>query len=246
MKYQDQKLRQMLAAEYVLGTLTGRARKRFERLLRGDGALAAEARYWETRLAGLALRLKPVAAREVVWAEIDRQINANKVTALGTAQPKPAANLWRAWAIAASLACVGLGLKLVQLINAGPQIVELQKIVTVAQPMPYVAVLQPGGDARFMLSISPDKGMMKVSVAGINHPADYRRQCLELWVLDDAGKPHSLGVMPEKGEMDMPLPKNMPMPKKPMLAVSLEPKGGSPTGLPTGPVLTAGPAIQAL
>jgi anti-sigma-K factor RskA len=29
------------------------------------------------------------------------------------------------------------------------------------------------------------------------------------------------------------------------LAVSLEPQGGSPTGKPTGPVLTSGPATQA-
>jgi anti-sigma-K factor RskA len=30
------------------------------------------------------------------------------------------------------------------------------------------------------------------------------------------------------------------------LAVSLEPVGGSPTGKPTGPVLTSGPAIKAV
>ena len=30
----------------------------------------------------------------------------------------------------------------------------------------------------------------------------------------------------------------------PTLAVSLEPKGGSPTGAPTGPVLLSGPCIK--
>jgi anti-sigma-K factor RskA len=30
----------------------------------------------------------------------------------------------------------------------------------------------------------------------------------------------------------------------PMLAVSLEPRGGSPTGSPTGPVLYSGPCVK--
>ena len=59
MKYDNLKLRQMLAAEYVLGTLRGRARRRFERLARGDIAIRTEIRFWESRLAGLAAGMEP-------------------------------------------------------------------------------------------------------------------------------------------------------------------------------------------
>ena len=248
MKYQNPELRQMLAAEYALGTLRGAARRRFERLLARDPALAAERNLWEQRLAGLALRVAPVAPRELVWAAIDRSINSSKTAALPERKHFQDVNFWRAWAIAASVACFGVAFKLWQQVSEGPQMIPSPFVVQVPvkQPATYVAMLQPGGDTQFQLSLAPDKGLFKVSASGSKHPVDYNKRSLELWVLDDAGKPHSLGVMPEQGEMQMPWPKDMPMPNKPVLAVSDEPKGGSPTGQPTGPVLTAGPVLRSL
>lgn len=248
MKYENAKLRQMLAAEYVLGTLRGRARARFSRLLAADGALRKEVQFWEQRLVGFALRLKPQPPRAVVWAEIDRIINSNKVSSLPVRTPAPSNALLKTWAVAASVTSIALGWQLWQQVNAPPQIVEVEKIVRVEvpQPMPYVAVLTPGGDLKFVLALSPDKGQIKVAVVGQKAPVDLLQRSLELWVLDEAGKPHSLGVLPESGEAQMPMPKGTPMPKSPTLAISDEPKGGSTTGLPTGPVLTAAPALQAL
>jgi anti-sigma-K factor RskA len=202
MKYQNPQLRQSLAAEYVLGTLRGRARTRFTRLLAGDSALRGEVRFWEQRLGTLGLRLKPLAPRPVVWAAIDYAINASKVTALPPAPGR--INLWRVWAVAASLATVGLGFELWQLMSQGPQIVEVPRIVQVAQPTPYVAMLAPGGDTRYVLSLAPHTGMIKAVVTGAQSPVDYGSRCLELWVLDDSGTPHSLGVLPESGEAQWP------------------------------------------
>lgn len=246
MKIQNPQLQQMLAAEYVLGTLTGRARKRFEFLVKQYPALRREVTYWENRLIGLASNIQPEAPRDIVWTAIDRQINARTVTAIAK---EPRYNLWRAWAIAATLSSVFLGYHLQQQLSAGPQIVEVPKIVTVKvpvmQPMPYVAVLQPKGDSRYLLSLSPERGLIKAVVMG-EAPVDYKNHSVQLWVIDDAGTPHSLGVMPESGEGEMPMPKDMPMPSKPMLALSMEPKGGTTSALPTGPVLTAAPAFKAL
>jgi anti-sigma-K factor RskA len=108
MKYENPKLRQMLAAEYVLGTLSGRARTRFKRLLAADAALRSEVSYWEQRLGTLGLKIRPLAPPPRVWTAIDLAIHANKVSALPSARVNRG-NLWRAWAIAASLATVGLG-----------------------------------------------------------------------------------------------------------------------------------------
>ena len=64
MNYAQPRLKQMLAAEYVLGTLHGRARRRFARLLESRADLRAEVRYWEQRLAALQSGFKPVAPRD--------------------------------------------------------------------------------------------------------------------------------------------------------------------------------------
>lgn len=53
-RYRLPALRSALAAEYALGTLTGRARRRFTRLMVMDPALRDEVRLWKLRLAALA------------------------------------------------------------------------------------------------------------------------------------------------------------------------------------------------
>lgn len=248
MKYQSKHLRQMLAGQYVLGTLRGRARARFERLLRNDVALQGEVSHWERRLAPLAARITPQAPREIVWTQIDRSININKVTALAAVPaPTGALNLWRGWAMVSTAASVLLAAGLWQELQRGPQIIEVPKIITVqapAKPMPYVALLQPDkSGARWKVSLYPDRATMKIAVSG--QYAMTKPQSLELWVLEAAG-PRSLGVLPMHGEMEMPLPKAMPVKGDMTLAVSLEPMGGSPTGQPTGPVILSAPAVQAL
>jgi len=72
-------------------------------------------------------------------------------------------------------------------------------------------------------------------------------QSLELWAIPADGKPISLGVIPAggKGKVELSDAQKALIGKPIALAVSLEPKGGSPTGQPTGPVLYQG-ALAAL
>ena len=61
---------------------------------------------------------------------------------------------------------------------------------------------------------------------------------LELWLLPPgAQRPTSLGVLPSGGKLVVP---GAPLPDGSQLLVSLEPRGGSPTGQPTGQVLYGG------
>ena len=72
-------------------------------------------------------------------------------------------------------------------------------------------------------------------------------RALELWALPEGGNPRSLGLVSAAGvaRVALPAPAGAALARIPTLAVSLEPKGGSPTGLPTGPVLYTG-AVQRL
>lgn len=249
--------RSSLAAEYALGTLCGLARTRFIRLLKNDADLRAQVAFWQERFAEFATQLAPVAPREVVWASLERSLasDAGKVVPMRVKRAPTtdatAGNnnlgLWQTWAAVASITSAVLGVGF--WIEAG-HTTELQAEVKTAQtkPMPYLAVIQPpGGDARWAVSMYPEKNLMRVSVSGKHMPVD-RSRSLELWMLDNQGKPHSLGVLP----MDVSKPHDMAMPKLPAellgtalsLAVSEEPRGGSPTGLPTGKVLGAMPAVR--
>jgi anti-sigma-K factor RskA len=259
MRYQNPELRGALAAEYALGTLVGRARARFAKLLLRDADLQGEVNFWDERLAEFAARLKPVAPRDVVWVGLEREMaaDASKVVPLAARQAASQqlqakrAWLWPTWAVAATLAAVALGLGLQQQ-QAKTDLLAGELAAAKAEPAPYVAVLQPaGGDARWAVSLHPDKNLMRVSLSGSKMPADTRVRSLELWMLDTAGKPHSLGVLPVVGGN---APRDMPLPALPAselgagltLAISEEPIGGSPTGLPTGKVLGAFAAVKPL
>lgn len=71
-------------------------------------------------------------------------------------------------------------------------------------------------------------------------------QDFELWALADrATKPVPLGLLPTATASADLRPASLPAQRFKLL-VSLEPKGGSPTGLPTGPVQFAGEPVGPL
>ena len=261
MKLANPELRSQLAAEYALGLLNGRARRRFEKLLARDGDLRAEVTFWHERFAEIPAQLMPVQPRERVWTALAQEIliAGNKMQPLQAVPPRvaaaPAANsnltLWRSWALAASVAAVVLsGALWREMHRTESLLVALETFRT--QPMPYVATIQfDGSQARWAVSLHPEKRMMRVSLAAGSMPVDVSQRDLELWMLDSSGKPRSLGVLPETAVTG----EELPLPDLPVeelrhmtltLAVSEEPKGGSPTGQPTGKVLGAMPAARAL
>lgn len=262
MKLAHPELRSSLAAEYVLGTLTGRPRRRFDRLLSRDAELRAEVRFWHERFAEIPAQLAPVKPREQVWTALAQQIliDGNKARPLLQSVPPatlvaPAANgklaLWRGWALAASVATLALSGALWREMHRTESLLVALETFR-AQPLPYVATIQfEGSEARWAVSLHPEKRLMRVALAAGSMPVDINQRDLELWMLDSSGKPRSLGVLPETAVTG----EELPLPDLPVeelrhmtltLAVSEEPKGGSPTGQPTGKVLGAMPAARAL
>src|SRR5690625_1811363 len=107
MNYDQPQLRQMLAAEYALGTLGGPARRRFESLLAADRGLRAELVFWEARFAQLGLDLAPVAPDPGVWTAVEKRLGAPAPRA--EQAPAPRRAWWRSlrfWRWAFVLAAV--------------------------------------------------------------------------------------------------------------------------------------------
>lgn len=70
-----------LAAEYVLGTLRGRARRRFEAVMARRPELARAVESWEVRLHRMAGALPPVAPSPALWASLQQRTGAGQAAA---------------------------------------------------------------------------------------------------------------------------------------------------------------------
>ncbi|HYW03469.1 MAG TPA: anti-sigma factor [Gammaproteobacteria bacterium] len=217
MNYTGERLADRLAAEYVLGTLRGPARRRFERLLEAHPVLRAHVRAWEERLGPMAARVAPVRPPRRVWRRIRR--------ATGTS--RGVAGAWRAWAMAASLlAAVLLGYFSASLLPGPPAAPSYAAVVT-------------GGHGRALWLVTADVRRGTLSVRAVGRVPSPGRHSYQLWLLAKNAPPRSLGLLPSSGSSRHPLPRSWLAGRRGAvgIAVSLEPPGGSPTGRPTGPVL---------
>ena len=229
--------RSMNAGEYALGTLSSAERREFEQAMAGDATLRHELHTWERRLATLALKLEPVPPRPMVWIGLSHRIGEDAAPRA----PARLTSMWAAFATAASIV-LAFGWYRDATQPLPPPQVERVEVPVVAQT--YVALLQvPQSNMRWSVSVVPDKSAFVVRAEG-DVPAAARKLDAELWLIA-GGKPVSLGVIPKSGESRYLLPKGVAVSAGGTLAVSLEPIGGSPTGQPTGPVVTSATVMQA-
>ena len=229
MRSPNRDLLDRLAAEYVLGTLRGRARRRFESWLVSP-QVGALVNAWETRLAGLEPTLQNVAPPASVWRGIENKLSLRRAS-------RPSTMRWVG--IAASLIFFGvLGVFLVR-DGVKPPVVE-----TLATTQK--AFIQDAPDSIYWrVELKGDNQELSVHVHKV-HDLDAGK-ALELWALPDGGAPVSLGVLPTTGDHHRVLTaaQRAALAGSKQIAVSLEPAGGSPTGAPTGPVLHVAPLAPA-
>jgi anti-sigma-K factor RskA len=207
MKLTDPERADAVAGEYVLGTLRGQARARFERLARDDRRLSDALRAWEERLLPLAEALHPVA-------------------------PPSRVGWWRGLALASLAAAFALAVAVLMPAHERPE--------------GTIVVVLAGQDAKPALIASVDRAGRFLTVKAIAPVALAGDRALELWMLPGTGNPRSLGLVSAVApagitRVALRASAEQTLQDIPALAISLEPQGGSPTGLPTGPVLYTGP-----
>ncbi len=224
MNYRDPELLDRLAAEYVLGTLHGRARRRFERLMATSPALREQVDAWQDRLAPLADQLTAVTPPGRVWRRLQGRL-------WGRSAGASAGWLWRGWALTASLL-----LAVVLVVQwPFPEVPAPQPEVVVSD---RIAVLRDEeGAVLWTVHADPVRGQLSMRTPdGVPVEADHVH---ELWLIPPDQDPVSLGVLPAEGRLQVSMAPRIVelLMRSEALAVSVEPPGGSPTGLPTGPVV---------
>ena len=213
---------EMLAAEYVLGTLDLAEARVAEARIAAEPAFAADVRAWEVVLYPLTALVPALAPPAALWPRIEATIHGlseARAAPGGRADNDNRVARWRAAALAASAVAAGLAI-----------FIAVQPART-----PLVAVLAPAGSTAALLVVAagPDGGLLLRPTTPV---IVAEGKDLQLWALPaGATKPASLGLLPSAGAVVPP-----GVAPGTQLLVSLEPKGGSPTGAPTGPVVYGG------
>jgi anti-sigma-K factor RskA len=268
MNYANPELRDRLAAEYALGTLSGPARRRFERLLSGDLDLADRVGEWELRLNLLAERAPEVAPPAHVWDAIARRTDRSRTTpAPASAREGRPERLWDRlwdslafWRGAAALAAATAAALVLYVASRPPSVTPGQiaalderlagiasRVDVLAARPTHVAVLLDR-DQRPMMTADLDVADGRLVLRlNLTPPRDFTANVLELWLVSEDGTRRSLGIFPSERPgttTSLFLSHDTAAAlAKAALAVSLEPRGGSTTGRPSGPVLFTGTLV---
>ncbi len=219
---------EMLAAEYVLGTLDAAERADVARRRAREPQLDAAIAAWERRLGPLSAAVPPVEPPADLLGKIRGRIDAagpgGEVVVL-----RRAVQRWRAIGLSAMAAAAAL-LVVIGVREAGRE-----------PPSRYVAVFHQNDETpSFLLSI--DLAERRVTIQPVAAPRQPDRT-YQLWIASDqlGARPRSLGLLSDASlttaEIDLPI--DVASLRTATFGISVEPKGGSPTGVPTGPALHA-------
>lgn len=201
---------EVLAGEYVLGTLSASDRISVEGRLRVDPRFAARVARWEVDLSVL-----NTGYAEVPPPDVLKKVEARLFPVARKSRLMPVFN-FLAGGVTAALLIVVMDLTFTT--PRAPQ--EIAMLGGEGQVLTFSAVY----DGR-LLQVERISG----SSAGVGHS-------YELWVIAGADAPKSLGVLDDPSYVRL-YPGLAP---QMTLAVSVESEGGSTTGSPTGPIVATG------
>ncbi|MFD3433057.1 MULTISPECIES: anti-sigma factor [Alteromonas] len=233
MNYLKEERLNALAAEYVVGTLRGKARTRYQKLMMQYQAVSDATAQWEQYLTGFAETLPPVTPPANVWESIQIKLGHKAANDAGIATgvntpsdsgqvldfEKEKQKRWKNLSFLSTAAALVLAV-----------------LLFVMQPMPapevsHIAVVNNADNTPlWVIEVSDETMNVKVTDAFIAlADKDY-----ELWMVPANGEaPISLGLMPEANGDTRVTPDILLSQSIAALAVSLEAPGGSVTGAPT-------------
>lgn len=204
-----------LAAEYAMGLLLGDEHAGFVARLRIEPVLWSEVQGWQEQLAMLADEIDVAPPARVKKALQVRLFGAGSTGAL---------RFWQGLSFAGLASAAVLALLLLFQPVSAPTDVFAAEIVSSDDSLRLLAVVE--GDTLHLTRTAGAAG-------------DGR--ALELWLISGDDPPRSLGVLPDAATVRLTVPEAMrALIVGGTLALSDEPLGGSPTGLPTGDVLAVG------
>jgi anti-sigma-K factor RskA len=244
MNYDRPELRDRLAAEYVLGTLHGRARKRYQRLMRDDFKTRAEVMRWEKRLMPMGTSLSEPAPAEHIWRGIENRI-ARGTEARHDAQPGWLERWFGLRTLAPLVAGIVVGVMAMLSTTQFDDVTRVAVPKGRVLPESYAGILQNEKGVPTIL-ISSLRNGRTVDIKVLNPIKLGADQGLQLWAITKDGKPFSLGAIPAEGKSQIELPgtSEQLLANVTELAVSIERRGAPPATTPSQPYVLRGPCAK--
>ncbi|MFA9461560.1 anti-sigma factor [Thiohalorhabdus sp. Cl-TMA] len=216
-----------------MGTLHGKARVRFERLLAVDADLRIKTQKWEERLAPLAEEAHPERPPEAVWTHIrDRLPTSDPLRPAAPADKPRISHWWDSLAFWRGLAAAALLLlAFVSWSGLG--------VHPGLAPERIAVISNARQEPVWVLSTGSPAGLLRVRT--VQAPGMGPGRVCPLWLQWDGGKEvRRIAILPEeKGSSTFRIPENMPLDRA-RLAVSVEPAGDLPQEGPRGRLIYQG------
>ena len=229
---------QVLAGEYVIGTLSAASRAGLERRMKNDAALRTAVEMWEEKLAPLAELVDPVEPSAALWSRIESSVAATPVVSAARAFVRPSASWWDSLNLWRGLAASGFATAALM------GVVVLTKITQPPAPGYMVVLVGPQDKAPgwVVQAGSNSQQARLIPLGKMEVPGD---KSLQFWTKGDDWKgPVSLGLVKPGQSLEIPLDKLPPLQPNQLFEITLEPYNGSPVNRPTGPILFIGRAVK--
>lgn len=223
-----------LASEYVLGTLDAQQRLLVQQRLPREPALARAVDEWEARLLPLASLAAPHTPSAALWQRIAASIGRNAATL--SKQPSRFARWLNSLVFWRGLSAAGL---------SAAALMAALLVMTPTAPQYLVVLAAPQSQTPGWLVKASTQNMVELVPLMVVPVPDGRT--LQFWTKgDDWNAPVSLGLVQPGQSLRVPLDKLPPLQSNQLFELTLEPEGGSPSGLPTGPIQFIGRTVHVM
>lgn len=230
------------AAELVLGLLEGEARAAALRRMLADADFARQVAWWREQFSGLLDDYPAVAPPDDLLERIDTGSGA--VVADAPTSVTGVRRPWRWFAGGAAGGAIAASLIAAVVIHNAPPTVVRVPVTVASRPAPaLIAVLVPstaGEQAPVAAWVTGDGASLRLTAAV---PVPQGRSA-ELWSIGADKVPHPVGLLSPTGRSTRWIDRARTPRDGDTLAISIEPRGGSPTGAPTGPVIASGTLVM--
>ncbi|RJT31364.1 anti-sigma factor [Mesorhizobium waimense] len=219
----------LFAAEYVLGVLAMDERQIASRRIDTETAFARLVDNWEVHFSPMAAAYPEIEPPASVKPALDRRLFASS-----SAAAPPRAGLWSSlgfWRGLAAAAVAALAIYVAVPYLSPPAVAPQERLVA--------SLAADGSDVKYLVVYDAARRDVGLSLVSGERAAG---KDFELWMIEGKNAPVSMGVIPagQTTHLTVAPAVQQKLAQGAVLAVSVEPTGGSPTGQPTGPVVAAG------